>query len=394
MSSTSREARGLPFGVKLTLWYACVFVLAATAWYYAVYYLIDNSLDKAWTLTRSRIVATWVEDTTGGQAEITLDRRRAVIEGHVPGNLNIAGHFQGALYKTALPIIVLGLLGGWIATTRGLRPLRDLGKTVRHILATGKTSARVPVSSHQGELAELIELFNRMLDRNDRLMQAMHESLDNVAHDLRTPMTRLRGAAELALQKEEDFQALREALADCMEESDRVLTILNTLMDVAEAETGTMPLEREELSVAELVRNVVEIYELVAEEKEITFETDLPEDLHVYADPTRLRQVLANLVDNAVKYSRNGQRVSISAQGAGNRVRIKVADQGMGIPRQEQNRIWDRLYRGDLSRGQRGLGLGLSFVKALVEAHDGTVSVESEPNRGSRFILELPRRRG
>jgi len=377
----------MTFSLKLTVWYACVFVAAVVASFYAVYYLIDDSMDKEWRITRSSIVTMWSGSYAGGR----IDELHAVIESTVPGDLNVESHFQGAFYKVALPMIAVGLLGGWLVTYRGLRPLRNLGQTVRHILDTGKTDARVPVDSDRGELNELVGLFNQMLEKNDGLMRAMHDSLDNVAHDLRTPMTRLRGSAEVALQKREAPQAYREALKDCMEESDRVLSMLNTLMDVAEAETGAMQLEREDVPVIEMVRNVVEVYEIVAEERGVAIRTEIPEDLLVHADRTRLRQVLANLLDNAIKYSREGQAVTIAARAMDGYTEISVSDEGPGIPPLEIEKIWDRLYRGDLSRSKRGLGLGLSFVQAIVKAHGGTARVESKVNAGARFRVELPR---
>lgn len=390
MSSSSHRTRGMTFSLKLTIWHALVLVLATLALFYALYYLVDNSVDKEWRVTRSHILATWSGDSAGHRSELAIAEQSTVIERTVPGDLNIAMHFQRAFYKVALPILALGLLGGWVVSARGLRPLRDLGRTVRHILATGETRARVPVYSDRGELNELVRLFNQLLDKNDGLMRAMHESLDNVAHDLRTPMTRLRGAAEVVLQEPANIAAYRGALEECMEESDRVLTMLSTLMDVAEAETGAMPLELESVVLIEVVGNVTELYELVAEESSTTLQVDVPEGLRIRADRTRLRQVLANLVDNALKYGREGGEVRIAACERDDRVEISVADQGRGIPPTEIDKIWDRLYRGDLSRTQRGLGLGLSFVKAIAEAHGGSVRVESELGEGSRFIIDWP----
>jgi signal transduction histidine kinase len=286
---------------------------------------------------------------------------------------------------------VIGLAGGAILTSSALQPVRTLADTVRSILRTGRTEARVPVEDTGDALGELSVLVNAMLDRIDAVLTGMRGALDNVAHDLRTPMTRLRGMAESALASE-DPAALREALADCLEESDRVIEMLNTLMDISEAETGTMALRVERTNLADLIRQTIDLYEDLAEERGVRIDTETPDDLTLTVDHNRMRQVLANLVDNALKYTPKGGSVSIAAAEDGPDVVLAVADTGVGIPAAELPRIWDRLYRGDKSRSTRGLGLGLSLVRAIVRAHGGVVSVESTPGEGSRFRLRFPSR--
>ena len=303
----------------------------------------------------------------------------------------LLSYFRTVFLIFVVPILLLGLIGGGLLTFRAMKPIRNLIQTVRDILKTGKMSTRVPVTAGRGEMYELVGLFNQMLDKNDSLIQAMHESLDNVAHDLRTPMTRLRGVTEFALQDPQNQSACQEALADCMEESERVLTMLNLLMDVAEAETGAMRLDITEVSVPEVIRSIVDLYEVVAEEKQITVTTSLPDDLLINADRTRFQQVIGNLVDNALKYSSNGGQVHISTHEKTDYVIISISDQGIGILPDEIDKIWDRLYRGDRSRSKRGLGLGLSVVKAIIKAHGGTVKVESRLDKGTTFSIQLTR---
>jgi signal transduction histidine kinase len=179
-------------------------------------------------------------------------------------------------------------------------------------------------------------------------------------------------------------------LADCVEESDRVLTMLNTLMDITEAEHGMMRLHRERTSVSELIENVLEVYRLIAEEKRIEIKTDFSGPCYADVDPNRTKQALANLMDNAVKYTPEGGKISVACEQVDQSIAVHVRDNGIGIPPEEQPRIWERLYRGDKSRGQRGLGLGLSLVKAVVEAHGGQVTVRSVPGSGSEFTVRLP----
>jgi signal transduction histidine kinase len=288
-----------------------------------------------------------------------------------------------------IPAVILGIAGGSFLAYRALRPVRSLIQTIRSV-STGRMDARVPTSQTRDELDELVVLFNAMLEKIETLIKGMHGSLDAVAHDLRTPLARLRGTAEMALRSEQSQEANREALADCVEEADRILTMLNTLMDISEAETGAMKLHLENMNISDLIQDTVELYAHVAEDKKISLHTSSPDDLFLSADTNRMRQVMANLLDNAIKYTPSGGRIDLQAFQRDHQAVIMVKDTGSGISSEETTKIWDRLYRGDQSRSQRGLGLGLSLVKAVVKAHQGHIEVMSEPGGGSLFTLYLP----
>ena len=292
----------------------------------------------------------------------------------------------------ALAIVLAALSGGLTITWRALQPLRALTRTITRIVETGRTDERVPVRGSADPLDALGTLVNRLLDRIDALVRGMRATLDNVAHDLRTPMTRLRVGAEDALQGERTAQQYRDALANCVEEADRVSAILDALMDIAEAEQGAMRLRRDTFDLVDVVGDAVELYDPVAEEKGLALQLDGRDaPISVTGDRARLTQALANLVDNALKYTPAPGRVSVTAAADDSGATVVVEDTGVGIASDELPRIWERLYRGDRSRSQPGLGIGLSLVRAIVEAHGGRVSVESRPGHGSRFRVWLPR---
>ncbi|MEO7412618.1 MAG: ATP-binding protein [Opitutaceae bacterium] len=289
-------------------------------------------------------------------------------------------------------VILSAGAGAWLSW-RALRPVREVAATARRIVRTGDLSARVGGTTRDDEVGDLVQQFNTLLERNGNLLQAMREALDNVAHDLRTPLTRLRAGAETALSQVQDSGS-REALAECIEETDRIKRLLDALLDVSAAENGVLRLDRELVDIAAMLKNLGDLFAMVAEEKTMRFEISAAPGATVWADPSRLRQALANLVDNALKYTPAGGLVRINAETKGTRTTITVADSGPGIPPGDETKIWRRLYRGDHSRSQRGLGLGLSVVKAMIEAHGGTVAVANRPEGGAVFTVELPAARG
>ena len=301
----------------------------------------------------------------------------------------VVSELRGGAMLLILGAILLAVLGGYALTRRGLRPVRELAAATRDVIRSGDLSRRVPERGNGDELDEVSVLFNRMLARNQALVGGMREALDNVGHDLRTPLTRLRGTAEVALASD-NLATTRDALVLCIEESDQVLTMLRTLMDISEAESGIMRLHRSPVSLDMLANDVVDLYDHVAQEGGIALFVRHHDRVIVDGDAIRLRQAIANLVDNALKYTPRGGTVTIDIAHSDAAATLCVTDTGIGIDPGVAPRIWDRLYRAEPSRSKPGLGLGLSLVKAIITAHRGTVSVQSEIGRGSAFTIALP----
>ncbi len=301
--------------------------------------------------------------------------------------------FRQTFLIALVPVVLLGFGVGALITHSALDPIRRIISAVKTILETGNRKARVDRPHTEDELDELVTLFNEMLDRNERLIQAMRDSLDHMAHDMRTPLTRLRGEAELALTRNEKHQ-MAEALGDAIEESDRLSNMLKTIMDISEAESGASRLDMTMFRLAPMVQSLLDLYEGVAEDRGIKIEMRIDPIGLVYADRNRLQMVLSNLLDNAIKYTptNSNGRVVVIVEFGPKATRILVKDSGKGISMEDLPRIWERLYRGDQSRSERGLGLGLSLVKALVEAQGGKVAAESFPGQGSLFIVTLPKK--
>ncbi len=298
--------------------------------------------------------------------------------------------YRGIIGKT-IGIVILGSLFIWPLSLYFIRgSLGPLTRSREMIEALEKSkTGLLPEEGSGPELNSLHRQINRLIRQNRLLVTEMQQSLDNVAHDLRTPMTRLRSVAEFGLQAD-DQARLREALSDCLEEVERVLAMLRIMMSVAEAESGTMRLEVLDCDLAETLEQVVSLYEYVAEERRIAVRLETERPVPARVDATRIAQVWANLLDNAIKYGREGGWVNITARKTEGGAEVVFADNGMGISESEQGKIWERLYRGDRSRSQKGLGLGLSYVRAVVAAHGGSVSVASTLHEGSSFTVRLP----
>lgn len=296
--------------------------------------------------------------------------------------------FTGFLIVLAT-VILLGAPIGWFMARRALRGVEEVTRTAMDI-ADGALDQRVTPVARGDEIDRLAQAFNTMLDRIQALILGMREMTDNLAHDLRSPVARIRASAEMALAGDGSSTGWKELATDTTEECDRLLEMINTTLDIAEAESGAAKLRIAAIDLVEIVGDACDLFGTVAEDKGITLWTELPERCVIRADRQRLQRVLANLLDNALKYTPPGGRVTVGLVEDDGRVRLSVSDNGVGISVEDQSRIFQRFYRCDWSRSEYGNGLGLSLALAFVRAHGGDITVHSRVGEGSSFTVLLP----
>jgi signal transduction histidine kinase len=291
------------------------------------------------------------------------------------------------LLWSGLVALGVGLLGGTAMSRNLLRRVELVNRTSERVMA-GNLSDRVPLDGTSDEFDQLAANLNRMLDQIERLMTAMREVTDDVAHDLKTPLARLRARLELALIGPGDSPAQSEAIRAAIEEADRLLATFNALLSIAAAEAGAGRDQTGPLDLSEVARSAAEFYEPVAEEKGFDLKVAVEPEVKIRGERHLLSQMLANLLDNALKYAVGGE-LQIRVFRCAERAVLEVADRGPGIPEADRETVFDRFVRLEPSRSTPGNGLGLSLVRAVAHRHHGTVALaDNQP--GLRVRLEFP----
>jgi signal transduction histidine kinase len=293
-------------------------------------------------------------------------------------------------------VVVLGLSGGFFITRRVLKRIDAMTGTTQRIMA-GDLSGRLPIAGTGDEIDRLAGNLNAMLERIEALMHGLKEVSDNIAHDLKTPLTRLRNRSEAALRNAKTDADYRAALETTIEESDRLIQTFNALLMIARTESGQGREDMTEFDAAEIARDVGELYEPLADEKGLSLKIEAPEPARLTGNRELVSQALANLVDNAIKYARpragvtqtNGEIV-VAARGNGGGIELAVSDHGPGIPASDRGRVVERFVRLEQSRSEPGSGLGLSLAAAVAHLHGGALKFEDNAP-GLKAVITLPR---
>jgi len=292
-------------------------------------------------------------------------------------------------FLISLPFLVLAsLVSGWLMARKSLSGVQLVTNTAIHI-SNGALSERVSLSDQGVEIDRLAETFNNMLDKIQLLIRGMREMNDNIAHDLKSPLARIRGIAESTLTGNQSEAQYQKLAASTIEESDRLLHLINTMLDLAETEAG-LQTSLEAVNLTEQIADACELYQALAGESNIEIENNIANKLFINGNKQFLQRLIGNLLDNAIKYTSPGGKVTLNDEIVGNDVLVKIADTGMGISADDLPNIFERFYRCDMSRSKPGTGLGLSLALAIAKAHWGNISVKSQIAQGSQFTVILP----
>jgi heavy metal sensor kinase len=291
-----------------------------------------------------------------------------------------------------LPVaLVLAGGGGWMLARRALRPVDRMTEAARRISAEHLTG-RLEETGAGDELDRLAQTLNEMFGRLEAAFKEMRQFTADASHELQTPLTILKGEMEVALRSPRAAEEYQRILKSGLEEIDRIAHLVEGLLLLARADAGVLRMDRQPVDLAQLVEEVYGQARILAEGRSIRLRLGPVEPVLVQGDHAHLRRLLLNLVDNGIKYTPPGGNVTLSLQSGGGWASIKVEDTGIGIPREDQARIFQRFYRSGQARssGEGGAGLGLCIARSIAEAHGGRIDIDSHPGRGSTFAVLLP----
>ncbi len=299
-----------------------------------------------------------------------------------------------AFLITGLTVLALSILCGWFLACRIVSGIERVGRTADRI-ADGDYSLRISPNAGDLETDDLIASFNTMTANTETLMRELKTITDDIAHDLRTPLTRMLGRSEIAVTLHPTSEKLQDTLGDNAEDCRRMLALINQMLAISKTESGASRLHRETVDLKKLLERASELFRMPAEQKRQTLLLELPaEPVFLSADPARLQQLIANLVDNALKFTSENGSIVIRLTESAEEILLSVSDTGCGIPPEECKKVFKRFYRADTSRNLPGNGLGLAMVRAIATAHGGFVSLSSEVGKGSTFTVHFPKRNG
>ncbi|MEM7196284.1 MAG: HAMP domain-containing sensor histidine kinase, partial [Pseudomonadota bacterium] len=285
-------------------------------------------------------------------------------------------------------MLLLAFLGGMLLSRRTVRKIERINQAARDIMA-GELDIRIPLTNRNDDFDQLADNLNRMLDRIQALMEDIRRVSDNIAHDLRTPLTRLRQHLEEARQQEPSRSRSAANMESAIKEADNLLSTFNALLRIARIEAGEVAAGFSDIDLQNLLDDIVEFYEPLVEDKQQKISTQIHSDINTHGDRDLLFQALANIVENAIKYTPDHGSIDVSLTRLGKKAIVSISDNGPGIPVNERDNVFRRFYRLDQSRSTHGNGLGLSMVSAVIELHHGRIELQDN-KPGLRVVMTLP----
>ncbi len=289
-----------------------------------------------------------------------------------------------------LIVIPIATFAGWKIARYSTKGIEKVSFAAAE-LQKGDFDYRVSIRSQTDEIQTLVDTFNSMAERIRNLITEMREMIDNIAHDLRSPLGRIRAFSESALSGSNSAEEYKSAAANTLEECDRLIQMINTTLDVAEADAGVANNKKECIDLSKVVEDACELFEPVAEEKNIKFSWEIMPSRQILGNKQNIQRMLSNLLDNAIKYTPPNGTVNVNLSNNDKEVQIIINDSGIGIPESDQSRVFERFFRCDNSRTNSGCGLGLSLAQAIAKAHNGNIELSSTPNKGSIFTVIIPK---
>jgi len=389
------------------------YLVHSAARYYQVFRLPDGDLvvqSQELALLGLKLTPEQVRALSGAEefTDLQLNQERyrfhnAVLPGTAANSFLIrvgiplapADDERRAFLHTVLLLAPLGVfasaLVGWEMARRALRPMKELAVAARKI-DVDKLQQRLPLRGAGDEVDELAQSFNETLGRLEDSVGQMRQFTASISHELRTPLTILRGETEVALMEGHSVEDYRRLLISQLEEFDSLTRMINDLLVLANAEAGEIRWSEQDVNLSQLVVSLAEQLEPVAAARDIRLETAAAPDVYARGDAAWLERVILNLLDNAIKFTPNGGHIQVSVASEGGRAKLRVADEGIGIPAEALPHVFERFYRAEPSRSKRipGVGLGLALAKWIVEKHCGSITAESEPGHGTCFTVWLP----
>ncbi len=298
--------------------------------------------------------------------------------------------FRQIFMTTMSVLLVLAIGIGWFMARRALAGVGMVTRTAQQI-SEEDLETRVPERQRHDEIDLLAHTFNQMLDRIQKLVTGVRQMNDNIAHDLRSPITRIRGLAEVTLTHTPNMADFQQMAGSTIEECDHLLDMINTMLTISRTEAGVHPVVLLPVDLTALVEDACELFQPLAQDKQIQLVAKVDGNVTLQGDPSMLQRMVTNLIDNAIKHTHQGGQVTVTlGANATQQVILRIIDNGDGISPVDQPHVFDRFFRGDQSRSQDGAGLGLSLARTFARAHGGDIEVESAPGEGSTFSIELP----